>query len=286
MTREPIAVGTDGSAHADLAVEWAADEAALRHRPLHIVHAVERWEYDAPLETMPGMPESFAEAGEHILADGADRATKARPGLAVTTELMFESPAYSLRSLGDRAAEIVVGHRGLGGFAGMLLGSTGLRLAGHVPVPVVVVRGETHERRGEVLVGVDLSEESAVVLEYAFDAAAIRGAWVRAVHVWQVPYPLYSGAYPVSIHQAAAVSQERLADTVARWRARYPDVRVIEQAPPGQTVRELAERSARAALLVVGSRGSAGLHGLHLGSVSHGAIHHADCPVAVVRTHA
>jgi nucleotide-binding universal stress UspA family protein len=157
----------------------------------------------------------------------------------------------------------------------MLLGSTGLRVAGHIARPVIVVRGETRERRGEVLVGVDFSDESALALQYAFDAASIRGAWVRAVH-----------ACPVTVHHAAAVAQERLADAVAPWRAKFPDVRVIEQAPPGQAVNELAERSVRAALLVVGYRGGSALRGLYLGSVSHGVIHHADCPVAVVRSRA
>jgi nucleotide-binding universal stress UspA family protein len=283
---ESVAVGTDGSAPADLAVEWAADEAALRRRPLHIVHAAERWEYDIPFHTAPGMRESLTETGERILAEAVDRAVKARPGLDITTELMFEAPAYALRSLGKRSCEVVIGHRGLGGFTGMLLGSTGLRVAGHAPGPVIVVRGETHERRGEILVGVDFSEESAVALRYAFDAAAIRGASVRAVHAWQAPSTLFSGARPVTVHQAAAAAQERLTDVVAPWRAEYPDVRVIEQAPAGQAVHELAERSARAALLVVASRGLGGLHGLHLGSVSHGVIHHADCPVAVVRSRA
>ncbi len=272
---EPIVVGTDGSGRADLAVEWAADEAALRRLPLHIVHAVERWEYDVS----PGSSATLIETGGRVTSEAVDRALKARPGLAVTTELIFDSPANALRSMGRRSSEIVVGHRGLGGFTGMLLGSTGLKLAGHVPVPVVLVRGECHERRGEVLVGVDFTERSKGALKYAFEAASIRGAWVRAVHVW--PVPMFTGAYPVSVHNAAAVSQECLADTIAPWRAAFPDVPVIEQAPPGQVVRELSVRSARAALLVVGSHGEH--HGLHVGSVGHGVIHHADCPVAVVR---
>jgi nucleotide-binding universal stress UspA family protein len=283
---EPIVVGTDGSPRADVAVEWAADEAALRHRPLRIVHAVEHWEYDIPFHTAPGMSESLTDTGERILAEAVDRAAKARPGLEITTELIFQAPAYALRSLGKRAYEVVVGHRGLGGFTGMLLGSTGLRVAGHIARPVIVVRGETRERRGEVLVGVDFSDESALALQYAFDAASIRGAWVRAVHAWQVSPTLFTGAYPVTVHHAAAVAQERLADAVAPWRAKFPDVRVIEQAPPGQAVNELAERSVRAALLVVGYRGGSALRGLYLGSVSHGVIHHADCPVAVVRSRA
>jgi nucleotide-binding universal stress UspA family protein len=90
-------------------------------------------------------------------------------------------------------------------------------------------------------------------------------------------------AYPVAVDRASAEARERLARAVAPWRERYPDVKVIEQAPSGHAVPELAERSARADLLVIGSRGTNGPHGLFLGPVGHGALHHARCPVAVVR---
>jgi nucleotide-binding universal stress UspA family protein len=271
---QPIVVGTDGSARADVAVEWAADEATLRRLPLHIVHAAERWDYDVPFHAAPGMCESLTETGEHVLAEAAERAAKARPGLPVTTELVVGSPARALRSQGRRADEIIVGHRGLGGFTGMLLGSTGLRVAGHVPVPVIVVRGEVCGRRGEVLAGVDLSEDGTHVLRYAFEAAALRGGWVRVVHAWRPP------ATPLAVRETAAVTQERLTDAIAPWRAEFPDVGVVEQTPCGHPAGELTERSSRATLLVVGSpeRG----HGPCLGPVAHGVIHHADCPVAVV----
>jgi nucleotide-binding universal stress UspA family protein len=271
---QPIVVGTDGSARADVAVEWAADEATLRRLPLHIVHAAERWDYDVPFHAAPGMCESLTETGERVLAEAVERAAKARPGLPVTTELVFGSPARALRSQGRRADEIIVGHRGLGGFTGMLLGSTTLRVAGHVPVPVIVVRGEVCGRRGEVLAGVDLSEDGTHVLRYAFEAAALRGAWVRVVHAWRLP------ATPLAVRETAAVSQERLTGAVAPWRAEFPDVGVVEQTPCGHPVGELTDRSSRAALLVVGSPERD--HGPCLGPVAHGVIHHADCPVAVV----
>jgi nucleotide-binding universal stress UspA family protein len=271
---QPIVVGTDGSARADVAVEWAADEATLRRRPLHIVHAAERWDYDMPFHAAPGMCESLTETGERVLAEAVERAAKARPGLQVTTELVFDSPARALRSQGRRADEIIVGHRGLGGFTGMLLGSTGLRVAGHVPVPVIVVRGEVCERRGEVLVGVDLSGDATHVLRYAFESAALRGAWVRVVHAWQPP------ATPLAVGETAAVTQERLTDATAPWRAEFPDLGVVEQTPCGHPVGELTDHASRAALLVVGSPESD--HGPCLGPVAHGVIHHADCPVAVV----
>src|SRR5439155_21939386 len=109
------------------------------------------------------------------------------------------------------------------------------------PVPVIVVRGEAGERRGEVLAGVDLRHDPADVLAYAFEAAASRGAWVRVVHAWDAPSSLPT----VSACEAAAMAQEGLADAVAPWRAKFPDVGVVEQTPRGHAVTELAGRSHR-----------------------------------------
>ncbi|MGH3376528.1 MAG: universal stress protein, partial [Actinoallomurus sp.] len=117
-------------------------------------------------------------------------------------------------------------------------------------------------------------------IRYAFEAAALRGAWVRVVHAWQTPSTPLTG----SVQETAAVILERLADAVAPWRAKFPDVGVVEQTPRGHPVGELSGRSSRAVLLVVGSHAlTGGQHGFVLGPVGHGVIHHADCPVAVVR---
>lgn len=279
---EPIVVGTDGSPPAGLAVEWAAEEAARMDRPLHIVNATERWFYDLPFHPAPGLSESLSETGERVLAEAVDRARKIRPDVQITTEIIFQAPPYALREAAEGAYEVVVGHRGVGGLAGMLLGSTGLRLAGHAPGPVVVVRGETHGGRGEVLAGVDGSPGSAAALGHAFAAAAARGAWVRAVHAWELPPAAIAGTYAAALRRAAATVGERLTATLRPWRERYPAIRVIEETPPGHPVGELVARSARADLLVVGAHRGL-MRGPHLGSVSHGVIHHAGCPVAVVR---
>jgi len=275
----PIVVGTDGSPSAERAVEWAAAEAARHRRGLHIVYAAQPREcafYPGPWDI-----ELLTDAGEAVLAGATELAAKAVPDVPVTTELVVEAPGFALREQAGRAAEVVVGHRGRGGFAGLLLGSTGLSLAGRTPCPLVVVRGGAGEARNEVLVGVDLRDgESESVLEYAFEAAALRGGWVRAVHTWEVPSTLFGGGYPVATRQALAAVQGRLAEAVAPWRTRYPDVRVIEETPPGQPVEELVNRSDRADLLVVGSHRHGA--GPHIGSVGHGVIHHADCPVAVI----
>jgi nucleotide-binding universal stress UspA family protein len=280
MTK-PIVVGTDGSPSADRAVEWAAAEADRRRRRLHIVHAVQPWACDLVFVPDPRVAGSLAEAGERILIQATELAAKTAPDVAVTTESVVEAPGFALREESHGAYEVVVGHRGLGGFTGLLLGSTSLTVAGHTACPAVIVRGPGAEDRGEVLAGVDLrGEESARVLEYAFECAAVRGNWVRVVHTWHVPTTLFNGAYPVTVRQALGAAQERLADAVAPWRAKYPDLRVVEETPPGQPVAELVNRSGRADLLVVGPHRHGA--GPHVGSVGHGVIHHADCPVAVV----
>ncbi len=89
---QPIVVGTDGSPRADLAVEWAADEATLRRRPLHVVHAAERWERDLPFHSAPGTCESLTESGGRVLAEAVERVAKTRPALLVTTELDLRNP--------------------------------------------------------------------------------------------------------------------------------------------------------------------------------------------------
>jgi nucleotide-binding universal stress UspA family protein len=279
---KPIVVGTDGSPRADLAVEWAAEEAGRRERPLHILHAVEPWPCDLPFHPAPGLSESLSETGGRILAEAAELALKARPGVEVTTALVRESPAEALRLAAGRAHEVVLGHRGLGALPALLLGSTGLKVADHAPGPVVIVRGGTDATYEEVVVGVDHTGESALALRYAFEAALLRGAWVRAVHVWEMPPVAVTKAYPAAIREVAAAAAERLAGAVAPWREAYPDVRLIEQAPAGHPVGELVERSARADLLVVGARSNRAARGPHLGSVAHGMIHHSQCPVAVV----
>ncbi len=279
--RSPVVVGTDGSPCAETAIEWAAAEAARRDRKLHILYAAMTRDYGLAYYRECGEGQWLTKTGNAILARATELAAKIAPDLTVTTELAFASPGAALRAQENRAAAIVVGHRGLGGFVGLLLGSTSLTLAGRTRCPLIVVRGAAGGEQREVLAGVELSDGGADgVLGYAFEAAKLRNAWVRVVHTWNVPPAQFNAAFPVTVREALAAAQDRLADVVAPWRARYPELRVVEEAPPGRPVAELIERSERADLLVVGSHRKGG--GPHFGSVGHGVIHHAACPVAVV----
>lgn len=258
-------------------MEWAAGEAVLRGRSLRIVHAVERWPFRVPL-LAPS--DGAVEEGKAIL-EAARAAVRERwRDLGVTTALVEEETEKALREESKDAFALVLGRRGRGGFAGMPLGSTSRRMASESSVPVVIVRGEASEG-GEVVVGVDLSWDSELVLEHAFETAALYGARLRAVHAWMVyGMPVESGA----VFDEEAVHDELLGRVVAAHeplREKYPHVDVVEDVVMAHPVTALTEASRGARLLVVG----ADHHhwdAFRLGSVAHGAVHHAECPVTVV----
>lgn len=266
--REPVVVGVDGSPAADSAVEWAAEEAARLDRPLHIVHALGRTDSDVPFGADSLEPLS----GARILAEAETRASKHRRGLRTTTEAVADTAEYALRTRAAHAFELVVGHRGAGGFAGLLVGSATLKLAGRLPGPVIVVRGD-EVAHGEVIVGADLSTGAVPALDYAFEAAAAREARLRIMYAWHLR-PGYS------VQLGAIAVGEGAERAIAPFRERYPQVEAVVRTLPGGAARRLVELSPQADLLVVGAHGRTGPH---LGSVAHATLHHAACPIAIVR---
>ena len=277
---EPVVVGTDGSSFATRAVVWAAQDAALRDRRLHIVVSTHRL-FDGPRDAC-----GTGEHGGSVLEQAVEVAHQWQPGLNISTELSHEPVAAMLGAQARSSAEIVIGHRGRDGFSGMLLGSTGLRVAGQVPGPVVVVRGEPMDAHGAVLVGVDLFDVDEPSLAYACEAATARGARLDVVGVWLVPSTFLNGGYPVIIKRALDDARGRVHELAAPWRGKFPDLNIIARAVPGHPVGTLADLSARADLVVVGSRGLGAVRSAFAGSVSHGVMQYARCPVAVVRPRA
>jgi nucleotide-binding universal stress UspA family protein len=195
--------------------------------------------------------------------------------------------------LADEGAEgalVVVGSHGRGGFARLLLGSSSAALAAHATVPVVVTRGTDPGeawRAAPVVVGVDGSAVSEAAIEFAFQAASRRGHGLVVVHAWSQPDALVDEAYAVLAEAETRQVEGRLAlaESLAGWRDKYPDVEVTQLVIDGHAVKALLAQAQehRAGLLVVGSRGRGGFSGLRLGSVSRGVLHHSAVPVAVVR---
>jgi nucleotide-binding universal stress UspA family protein len=285
--RSPVVVGIDGSSSAIDAARWAAREAARRASALELVSAFGWPEThhlgDAGLggryrETMLGRTRAE-------LAAAAAAASEAAAGIEIDEQIVDGFAVPVLIAASRRAGLIVLGDRGLGGFTALLVGSVAIGLATQAECPVVVVRGERSSATGPVVVGVDGSKHSEAALAFAFEAATARRTPLLAVNAW-TDGVLEAAVLALSdwhVHEADA--HRRLAERLAGWSEKYPEVqvrRVVLRDRPAHALIERATADA-AQLVVVGSHGRGGMAGLVLGSVSHALLHHAPCPVAVVR---
>jgi nucleotide-binding universal stress UspA family protein len=213
------------------------------------------------------------------------------PGLEVTTDVLEGQPAETLAAAASDAEMLVLGSRGHGAVVGFLLGSVGRHVIAEATRPVVLVRAgdkASNEVAGhEIVVGQEgTPEDSAPALRFAFETAAARGATVRAVRAWTLPPVFaYSPASLKLLDEAGGLEpyeKQALTDALRPWRERYPDVHVVEHVELGSAGQVLLSVSGRAQLMVVGRRARRTAVGARIGSVAHGVLHHADCPVAVV----
>jgi nucleotide-binding universal stress UspA family protein len=284
-----IVAAVDGSESALDAVRWAADEAARRGMSLRLVHAVEvsAIAYGGAF----GLPKDFFEAlrqsGRGYLDDAASAAGKLHPGLPVTTDLIEGSPIPVLVAASEHAAVIALGSRGLGGFTGILTGSTAVATIARAHCPVAVVRGDRPDPAGPVVVGVDGSPTSESALAWAYEEASFRGVELVAVHGWtefasEQSYA-FARQFVVDWDVVETRQEEHLAERLAGYGEKFPDVTVRRIVEGGQARQLLLDHARGAQLVVVGSRGRGALGGLLLGSTSQALIQHAPCPVLVVR---
>jgi nucleotide-binding universal stress UspA family protein len=283
----PIVVGIDGSASALAAASWAAAECARHQVPLRLVHG-----FMLPAGGYPEMLITPAEARHAIeeqargwLAEAAAVARATAPDVEITTEVLICGGTALLVEQSKIARLVVVGSQGLGTVTGLLVGSTALALAAHGHSPVVVVRG-TAVPDGPVVVGVDGSPTSEAAVAFAFEEASLRGVPLTAVMTSQ-DFTVDS-AYNVSriaIDWAQVEEDERrlLAQRLAGWQEKYPDVEVRRVVLRDRPARALMRYGAEAQLLVVGSHGHGGFAGMVLGSTSQALVYHAPCPLAIVR---
>ena len=290
MTKNPdearIVVGIDGSPASKVALRWAADEAIVRGVGLEIINA---WGSHHLLSPDGGHIDRapFELEGRAILDDAVASlsALTAMPP-DVTAVLAEDDAATALVRVAEDAALLVVGSRGRGGFAGLLLGSVSQRCVDHAPCPVAVItstwEGTTH---GRVVVGVDGSDASYGALHWAIAEAARRGSRLDVVNAYgfhQYPSP-YGPIVAVDPGQMETSSKAVLNEMVdgAFGSSGPPVVELISTSlTPAPALLESAKG---ADLLVVGSHGRGTFHGLLLGSVSEQCVHHAPCPVVVVR---
>jgi len=271
-------------------VVYGAAEAKRRHRPLLLVHGY--------LEAVPHLAYGWSQQRElanavrddarSMLTDLELRAHAANPNLTVRSTLVAGGGASTLVELSRGAGLVVIGARGRGGFAGLRLGSVGAQVVAHAHAPVVVVRptAATHPE-APVVVGIDGSPGADLAIGFAFEEANTRGAPLDALYAWwMLPLRNLGPTTPLRYDPAQAQDEadRMLAEAVAGWSAKYPDVRVRRIARHDMNpAQALVEASRDAAIVIVGNRGRGGFAGMVLGSVSRKVVDHAHCPVAVVR---
>jgi nucleotide-binding universal stress UspA family protein len=284
--RDPVLVGTDGSAESTRAVRWAAREAVVRGTGLHVVHS---WLW--PMFHVPLGGSPMAPAGSGLEAEAARVLEQARSTahavggdrLVVETTLAVGEPRTELLRRSAGSCLVVVGNRGLGGFTGLLLGSTGIALSAHSPRPVVVVRG-AGTPDGPVVVGLDGGLEGDAVLSTALAEARLRRTWLQVVHAWALGLGSAAHTYAEAEARGRQAGQELVDKALARLSSDTTrDVAISVQLGDRSPAAELVAASQGAQLLVVGSRDLGSLRGLLLGSTTHAVLHHAACPVLVDR---
>ncbi|QBS45337.1 universal stress protein [Nocardia sp. CS682] len=289
-----VVVGTDGSEAADLAVRWAAETASQRHRRLRIVYGLDLAAAQAVMGSynlmVPAVIDAMRDQGAHAVRTARRLAHDIDPGLTVETEVSEESPAALLIRHSKSAYLVAIGAAGEGGTISHL-GSTLLAVASHGHGAVVVVRDTGTEQQtrhlGPVVVGVDGSPVSEAAVGAAFAEASDRKTQLVAVHAWSdLHFDRFAGM-PNAIpdRDVAAQAEQTLAEQLAGWQEKYPDVKVIRKVYLSGPSHHLLEWSRSAQLLVVGSRGRGGFRGLLLGSTSNGLVQYAHCPVMVVHSH-
>lgn len=275
-----ILVGYDGSADSDHALAWAQAMAGKTHRPLQVlISAVDRtqvfdFNHDSHLAKTARIE---ADARELVKASGA-------PDASVT--LVDVPPTSALIDASGQASLVVVGARGHSAMSGVLLGSVSQHVAQHAACPVVVVRPAQHAL-DRVVVGVDGSAGSSAALAFAAEHASRSQASLTVIYGWRSLSrgggSLMGAPFEDRFSEEMSAAERVLSEAVAGLGESYPDVKIDTEAIPVAPSRCLADASAAASLVVVGSRGRGAFAGMLLGSTSQSVLHHAQCSVAVVR---
>lgn len=282
-----IVVAVDGSPASTAAAGWAAREAAMRNIPLTVAHAV-----STPTATFPPVPypESLVtgleDEGKKAIMHAmkvAEDAIPAERAVPISRKLVYAAPTPALLKMSDTAEMIVVGSSGRGPLARGLLGSVSSAVVRHANCPVAVVRdGELPDpRNGYVLLGTDGSPASELATEIAFDEASRRGVDLVAIHAWSDAAVVE--VFDIDWPAVEGEAQRSLAESLAGWQERYPDVCVHRVVARDRAARHLIDKADGAQLVVVGSHGRGGLSRMLLGSVSNAVLHAVRVPIIVAR---
>ncbi|WP_282694460.1 universal stress protein [Streptomyces sp. CC208A] len=297
----PVVAAVDGSEHSLRALSWALGTAEVMDAPVVVAHVrSEALQLGAAriasLGGDPELPDTVLNAVRTVVEDRG-------PAVPVRYESLDGAVTEALPAVARGARLLVTGSRGRGGFASLLLGSTGRSLAARSPCPLVVVPHEARTasldsgpKAGRVLLGLHPEETPDEAVDFAFETAGQRGVPLEAMTVLRLPpnpaalaaapspalqvpppLPLADDAEDL-LAEARREQETRLRPFAERW----PSVELVRTVEPGDAAGLLVDASEEAALLVVGRHHRHRIAELLVGSVAHAVLHHATCPVAVV----
>lgn len=286
MWSNRVVVGFDGSETSQLTAKWAASEAQLRGLGLTLVNALIPPTSGGTFG--PGMAvgldtlEEIRKAAQVSLDEVASSLT----GPDIQSIVQIGSPTGVLLEASETAALLVVGSRGHGGFKELLLGSVSSQLVAHADCPVIVMRHEADLTKDRIVVGIDGSPVSNAAVGFAFATASLHKWKLVAVHAWDVPsfdlVILPNTPVPMDFENISDSEVRLAAEVLAGFKAEYPEVEVEQVVTRGNAVKALLNASESTAMIVVGTRGHGQVMSSVLGSVSHGVLHKAKVPVAIV----
>ena len=210
--------------------------------------------------------------------------------MEIDSKVFHSATVPTLVGISAEVEMVVVGYRGHGGVrARSFLGSVSSALVYHAHCPVAVIHDDeaviANVARAPVLVGIDGSPASEAATAIAFEEASRRGVGLVALHAWNDPRVYDSTRLLQDAKWDAQLSEEEetLAERLAGWHERYPDVGIRRIVEIGDPAHWLIEASERAQLLVVGSHGCSRARGMLLGSVGAAVVNRARIPVIVAR---
>lgn len=282
-----VVVGVDGSDSALGATEWAAQFAAEHGLALTLLHATPRLDWHFVNTEHTAEPRGSADA-DTLLSAAEAAVRSAYPDLTVRTTKVKDTVPAALADASQSARLLVVGasdHRALGGHV--------VRTVHRTHCPVLVWRASHARRTGKplpVVVGVDDSEVATRALAEAFDIARTLHAQLMVVHMWELDAAVGMGDlggegnmdWPL-LEVLETQQRQRMDELIEPLARRYPNAHVTEVFKDASPAKGLTDLSREAQLVVVGSHGRGRLADSLLGSVSQNLLHHAECPVLVVR---
>jgi len=296
-SQQVVVAGVDGSPASVTAARWAAQQAHHRRQTLHVMHAFRATPSVFSGRDYASDTAALARAeGALMLAQVSAELRVRVPGVQISMTLARADPRLSLVGASAGAALTVLGrHRR--GSRREHLGSVASHVAAHGCSPVAVIPQDTGHPDGPVLLGVDGSAGCHAAMGYAFDEAHARGADLFALHARDDPAVQGLGRRPVLDAAEGREEHAVLAEQLAGWQEKYPDVTVrqyVVWGRPGPALLWYAQTAPlHPQMIVIGGHGRGGLAGFLPGStghtllghtlLGHTLLGHADCPVVVVR---